>query len=565
MRIALIVLVSWSLLVAHTVYSDEEAQGVVYEDIDADGIRDPDEAGIAGVRLSNGRNITVTDAQGAYQISLRDGDILFLTKPAGYMTPVSKDMLPRFYYIHQPNGSPSGLRYPGIAPTGPLPLSIDFGLRRRTESERFQAILLADTQPATAVEVDWLRDDAVAELIGTPALFGMTMGDIMYDDLSLFPRFNAVIGAIGIPWYNVPGNHDLNMLAEDDKTSLETFKRYFGPPYYSFEVANAVFYVLDNIEYQGRSDDPDSYRGEGRYEAVFGKQQLKWLERDLEFVPENKLVFLAMHAPLETYLGDAPTITTRDRRALFDLLSGREHLYAVAGHTHTTEHHYFGDEDGFAGPGELHHHILTTVSGSWWGGPLDARGIASAMQRDGTPNGHHILEVDGNQVTVRYQAASESSDKQLRIMIDADYHHLERPVMNQFRPGDQLDGRISVDQVPSTRVLVNLFDGGPKSTIRMQIGKGQWIPMVQTSRPDPLANELFERYVELFKPFVSALPSSHIWSASLPQDLVPGTYTLSVSATDEFGRSHHGHRILEIMGSSAPQSADTLWPDAVTP
>ncbi|MEM1155965.1 MAG: calcineurin-like phosphoesterase family protein [Pseudomonadota bacterium] len=563
MRVSLLLLMTCFVLASNAAYS-EEARGVVYEDTDGDGIKGADESGISGVRLSNGRDIVITEADGTYQISLRDGDILFLTKPAGYMTPVSRDMLPRFYYIHQPQGSPPGLRYPGIAPTGALPASIDFALRRRPESKRFQAILLADTQPATSVEVDWLRDDVIAELIGTSALFGMTMGDIMYDDLSLFPRFNAVIGTIGIPWYNVPGNHELNMLAADDATSLETFKRYFGPPYYSFEVADAVFYVLDNIEYQGRSDDPDSYRGAGGYQAAFGKQQLKWLRRDLEFVPDDKLVFLAMHAPLETYLGDAPTITTQDRRSLFDLLSGRAHLYAVAGHTHTTEHHYFGEEDGFDGPGELHHHILTTVSGSWWGGPLDARGIASAMQRDGTPNGYHLLEVDGNQVAVRYRAAREPVDKQLRIMFDADYHHLDRPVMNQFRPGDQFDGRISVDQVPSTRVLVNLFDGGPKSTVKMRIGKGPWISMLQTRQPDPVANELFERYVDLFKPFVSALPSSHIFSADLPNSLVSGTYTLSVSATDEFGRSHHGHRILEIMGSSAPQSADTLWPDGAT-
>lgn len=32
-----------------------------------------------------------------------------------------------------------------------------------------------------------------------------------------------------------------------------------------------------------------------------------------------------------------------------------------------------------------HHHVLTAVSGSWWSGPLDRRGIASADSRDGHP------------------------------------------------------------------------------------------------------------------------------------------------------------------------------------
>jgi hypothetical protein len=38
----------------------------------------------------------------------------------------------------------------------------------------------------------------------------MTTGDIMFDDLSLYPRLNRIIGQIGISWYNIRGNHDLN-------------------------------------------------------------------------------------------------------------------------------------------------------------------------------------------------------------------------------------------------------------------------------------------------------------------------------------------------------------------
>ena len=102
-------------------------------------------------------------------------------------------MLPQFYYIHQPNGSPEGLRYQGIDPTGPLPGSIDFPLLPRPEHESFEALLFADTQPQTNRELDYIRDDIIPELIGTEAVFGMTMGDILYDDLSMFPRYNAII------------------------------------------------------------------------------------------------------------------------------------------------------------------------------------------------------------------------------------------------------------------------------------------------------------------------------------------------------------------------------------
>ena len=32
-----------------------------------------------------------------------------------------------------------------------------------------------------------IRDDVIAELIGSDARFGMTMGDIVFDDMSMFP------------------------------------------------------------------------------------------------------------------------------------------------------------------------------------------------------------------------------------------------------------------------------------------------------------------------------------------------------------------------------------------
>ena len=37
----------------------------------------------------------------------------------------------------------------------------------------------------------------------------------MFDDLSLYPRLNRIIGQIGVPWYNIGGNHDLNFEAPD--------------------------------------------------------------------------------------------------------------------------------------------------------------------------------------------------------------------------------------------------------------------------------------------------------------------------------------------------------------
>ena len=113
---------------------------------------------------------------------------------------------------------------------------------------------MADTQPQTDREIDFIRDDVIAELIGSKAAFGMTLGDILCDDMSLFPGYNALVVQIGIPWYNVPGNHEINFQAKNGQCSLETFKKFFGPPYYAFEYADALFVVLDNIDYKGSGE-----------------------------------------------------------------------------------------------------------------------------------------------------------------------------------------------------------------------------------------------------------------------------------------------------------------------
>ena len=179
---------------------------------------------------------------------------VFVIKPAGYAVPLDEETrLPRFSYIHQPEGTPSGLDllYPGLAPTGPLPESVDFALIKTKEPRRFDAVLFTDPQPESHAEIDFIRDDVAYGLNGIEAAFGITAGDIMFDDLSLYGRYNRIIGQIGLPWWNIGGNHDLNFEAPSARYCRETFKRVFGANYYAFEYGDTLFLMLDNVDYLG--------------------------------------------------------------------------------------------------------------------------------------------------------------------------------------------------------------------------------------------------------------------------------------------------------------------------
>ena len=516
--------------------------GLVYEDTGST----TDRRGLAGVLVSNGRDIVKTGADGRYTLPV-DGDcIIFVVKPAGFGLPLDGDNLPRFFYVHQPGGSPVDLhlRFRGIAPTGPLPDSIDFGLRRVAEPSRFDVLLFTDPQPESLAELGFVRDTAVTRALGLPVAFGMTLGDIMFDDLSFYARSNRAIGRIGVPWHHLPGNHDLNFEAPDAQASRETYKRVFGPTGYAFHHGEALFILLDNVKYLGA--DPKAPGGIGKYVGEIGARQLAFVAALLAETPQDQLVVVAMHIPLRTYYGDMASVQTADADALLKLLGSRPAV-SFAGHTHTTEHHYLDPAAERVDTGGHHHHVLTAVSGSWWSGPLDKRGIAVADSADGTPHGFHILSIDGKNYTTRYVPASEPGDSPMRIMLESQFHQDGGELARDYTLA-VTRAPVSRDSVGATEVVVNLFDGGPRSRLRLRVGDREPMDMKAVRRPDPFVAGLYARYPALVKPWVKAQPSSHIWTARLPADLAPGTYKLAVSGENEYGQPVASAMVLEVAG-----------------
>jgi hypothetical protein len=278
-----------------------------------------------------------------------------------------------------------------------------------------------------------------------------------------------------------------------------------------------------------------------------------WERERLAADAPDRLVVLAMHIPLLSYnRSDQPQRRVDDRDALFALLEGRKHVFSIAGHMHTTEHHYFDGDDGYDGPEPLHQHVLATVSGSWWSGPRDERGIPVTWQRDGTPNGYHVMTVDGNGYSLRYQAAGKPADYQMQVMLDSSYHGYQESGRRDTRMGELLGSPIHEEQLHSTQVLVNLFDGGPRSKLTLRVDDRLPVAMERVERPDPFFEELRSRTEGTWKPWVRTEPSSHLWAAALPADLSPGVHTLTVRARDEYGQHHEARKVLEIVGSKAP-------------
>ena len=493
------------------------ARGRVYVDSNMNEQLDAGEKLLSGIRISNGNKIVETDAKGEFEIPISDDCIIFLIKPTGYRTPFSDQRTPEFYYIHKPNGSPAS-KFEGVKPTGPLPESIDFPLYPQEEPKVFRALMFGDPQPRNQKEIDYIAHDIVEELVGTDAALGVTLGDILFDDLSLFESQGRTIGLLGIPWYNVIGNHDINLDASERRYVNETFEKHYGPSYYSFDYGQVHFLVLDDIDW---IVPEDGQPGRPRYQAGLGKEQLEFIRNDLEGVSDEKLVVLLMHIPITQI---------KDRQELFRLIENRPFCMSISGHTHHHEHRYLKKADGWQGATPHHHVINVTVSGSWWSGNVNEWGIPHATMADGAPNGYSILSFDGSEYRVEYRAAGRSEKYQMNITAPEE---------------------VKLSELDEVEIYANIFNGSERTSVVFRVGgMSRWMEMSRTVEKDPGYIQAFERdskATERLSPRMSApKASTHLWKAKLPSKLSAGPQLIHVRSTDPNGQTHDGYRVIRV-------------------
>jgi hypothetical protein len=188
------------------------------------------------------------------------------------------------------------------------------------------------------------------------------------------------------------------------------------------------------------------------------------------------------------------------------------------------------------------------VSGSWWSGPFDHRGVACADSRDGTPNGFHILSVDGNSYKTRFVPAKEPNGRQMRLSIDSRFHDDDHQVQREFRQGQLLGSPIARASLGAATLIADVFDGGPKTKVTMRIADGAAIEMTRRAMPDPFVQEVFARNEATKKAWIKAEVSSHIWTARLPAELGVGAHRVVVEAVTEYGDVVTGRLALEVTG-----------------
>lgn len=339
--------------------------------------------GVPGVVVTDGIDCVLTDQQGQYTLPPnRDVRFIYLSTPSGYL-PKTEQTIPLFYQKLNPAKQDI----------------YDFELVRNPQNEINHLFLVqADAQVTSEDDVKayakYLQDmkEYIRPYMGKKEVFGIDCGDIVGDTPSLYPSYIDTVSSLEIPIYRAIGNHDMTYGGRTFEYSYRTFESYFGPIYYSLNKGNAHYIVLDNCFYVNR---------DYQYIGYIDERTFQWLEKDLSYVPKDKLVFVVMHIPSSLQkklryntLDQDETVNTA---ALYKLLEGYN-AHIISGHTHFNVNVCFNDS--------LMEHNTAAVCGTWWRADINV---------DGTPRGYGVYEVDGNQVKWLYKSAGYPKEHQLHV------------------------------------------------------------------------------------------------------------------------------------------------------
>ena len=337
-------------------------EGMVFEDRDADGIRDTEERGIPNILVSNGIAVTVTDETGNYHLPM-EGYFVFITTPSGYTTTT-----------------------PWYRRT--LEDDLDFGLTLSPEeaTSEFVFVQITDIHLDTAEEHVAFFKQAVEEINEIGPAFVVATGDLVNaaDGVSIsqarewFDAYSSLVSDFDMPVYNAVGNHDVvgihcEEVAETEPGyNKEMYHDYFGPTYHSFDWGPYHCLVLDPNEFV-----------DGRQVYRMPDYQLEWLQQDLAH-RQGKPLLVFFHEPTPSW---------ENRTEVLNLLE-QHRVTMFSGHWHFD---ILMDSQG------IPEQVTGALCGEWWFGPCP----------DGKPCGYRLISIDAEGISSFYKGVGE--ERQINI------------------------------------------------------------------------------------------------------------------------------------------------------
>ena len=435
-------------------------------------------SGIAGVAVTDGINITRTDANGNYKLlSNATAEFVYISLPSGYDVPMNGGT-PDFYVSVPDKFQPEQV--------------INFELKKSARDDyRHTMIAWADPQVYNEDELPLAENAAkdvaaLAKQSETP-VYGVVCGDIVGDHPEHYDAIKKMLSDTNVPFFFAAGNHDMTYNVRSNDLSKERYKKTFGPDYYSFNRGKIHYVILDDVFYVGRTY---------WYIAYLPGKQLAWLQQDLAGVPAGSTVVVALHIPTSTR-------STQAEEPVRDVMQNRQYLYDMlkpynahifAGHMHYNDNFVISDS--------LFEHDHAAVCAEFWQTPQCS---------DGCPQGYGVYEINGDNIQWYYKS----------VGYDKNFQFTAYPVgKNPEKP---------------TAITVNVWNYDPQWKVNWYengILKGN---MTQYRGNDPYATDYINKNKAKFRyNWITTEPTEHLFFAepSSPDAKI------TVEVIDRFGNKY---------------------------
>ena len=345
---------------------------------------------LAGVVISDGLLCVRTNENGYFEIDsdLSRTKFIMASIPSGYTAPLNSNGLPIFYHKVTDEERKNGL----------VQHTFEFN-PIKNNPERYTLIVGADPQPRAStagydniayhsLEMcdDFYKDmHEKARTINDRNVYGMMLGDLVHENMSLFDNYIAGLRTLGFPMFNILGNHDNDYTAANDEEGRRKYEEKLGPTYYSFNIGKQHYVVLDNLIMKKRESD-NSLR---EYDQGLTDEIWQWLQNDLAYVDRSTTLMVAAHSPM--FMGDSMSERSKyaqgHRSDYANLFSKYAKVHAWAGHSHTTFNYVYPESSNLK---NLEVHTVARSTGELW---------TNEYLASGTPRGYTVVEVDGDDIS----------------------------------------------------------------------------------------------------------------------------------------------------------------------
>ena len=438
-------------------------------------VKDTEGNAVAGVVVSDGLNVVTTDEKGRWEMDAdKDSRFVFVSTPSGYISSTLEGST--LFYKEIRKGTKS----------------YDFLLNKNPKDDtNHNVIVLADPQISERSELADLakQADDMAEFVkgmDGDYTFGICLGDIVGWDHSIYPEYNEIMAKPGIGYRYVIGNHDMTNWGRSYETSMKNYGDMYGPAWYSFNVGDVHYVMLNDNFYVGR----DYF-----YIGYIDERQLSWLEKDLSYVPEGSRVVVSLHIQTTNDKSDRDAF---QYGIIGDNLCNKPALYAMlepykatilSGHSHTADFEQISDN--------IFEMNVAGFCGAWWCGEVCI---------DGAPAGYKVLDMDGSNIEWIYKGCFHPLDYQMKVYAD-------------------------IEDYPD-QVVVNIWDYDPAWKVEYLEDGVKVCDMERFKAQEPLAKELYKDPSTLKRSWVWAIPTENMFKAGISEH----AEKLEVRVTDRFGR-----------------------------